>query len=103
MNATRGAGDGTVWAPAPSPAPRVQWVDFRTAPVPRVSPGATTVRRPLRGLSMALLLAENQVHHPAAADVRPLAAAVGEDFLIVAAGVEQRVVKDRHSVEGALL
>src|SRR5262249_24516664 len=54
-------------------------------------------------LTEALLLAEQQVDHPAPADVPIRGAAVGEDALVVTAGVEQRVVQDRQAVVGLLL
>src|SRR6516164_1451548 len=47
----------------------------------------------------ALFLAEQQVQHPAAADVRPGAAAVVEDGGVGAAGVFQRVGEDGHVLE----
>ena len=50
-----------------------------------------------------LLLAEHQVHDPAAADVRPLAPAVAEDLLVGAAGVHQGVGQEGQAVEGPVL
>jgi hypothetical protein len=51
----------------------------------------------------ASTLAQNQIDDPAAADVRPFAAAVGEDFGVVATGVFQRVGEDREAVEGTVV
>src|SRR5690242_439503 len=48
-------------------------------------------------------LAEDGVDGPAAADMRPLAAAVLHEVVVVATGVEQGVGKDGQAVEGALL
>ena len=48
------------------------------------------------------MLAQQEVEHKAAADVRAGAAAVGEDDLVAAAGLFEGVGKDRHALEGAL-
>src|SRR5262245_32416048 len=50
-----------------------------------------------------LRLAEEEIDGPAAADVRPRPAAVGEDVGVGAAGVLQRVRQDRQPLEGPLL
>src|SRR6266508_248415 len=56
------------------------------------------------GMVASLLLLQNQIDHPAAADVDLLGvAAVGKDVLVRAAGVLKGVGEDRHAVEGALL
>src|SRR3954451_6826870 len=52
---------------------------------------------------MASLLSEQEVDHPAAPDVRPGAAAVGEDVGVGAAGVLQRVSQHGQTVEGAVI
>ena len=44
-------------------------------------------------------LPENQIDHPAAADVRTVAAAMCEDVRVIAPGVFERVGKDRHRGE----
>lgn len=43
-----------------------------------------------------ILLAEDQAHHAAAADVGPGAQAVPEQLPVLAAGVLQRILLDRH-------
>src|SRR5436305_1032056 len=62
-----------------------------------------TILKPRSKSGMRSLLAQQQVDDPAAADVRPGAATVRQDGLVVAAGVEQRVGQDGEAVEGALL
>src|SRR5262245_33100046 len=47
-------------------------------------------------LAVGSLLAEHEVNHPVAADVRPVTAAVAQDGFVVAAGVLQRVRETRH-------
>src|SRR4051794_6141871 len=49
------------------------------------------------------LLPKNQIHRPAAADVRPLATQVREQVGTVAARLLQRVGKDGRAVERSLL
>src|ERR1019366_3722730 len=51
----------------------------------------------------ALLLAQNQVHDPAAPDVWPRPSAMAQDFLVVASGLLQGVGQLRHPVEGSLI
>jgi hypothetical protein len=43
-----------------------------------------------------------EIHHPAASDVRPSAAAVAQDVVVRAAGFFQRVGEDGHVLEAAL-
>ena len=50
-----------------------------------------------------LYLTECQADDPAAAHMRPIAAAMGDDLLAVATGVHQGVGEDRHAVEGAFV
>ncbi len=52
---------------------------------------------------MRLLLAKNQVHNPATADVRTVAAAVIENADILAPGILERVGQDGHGTEVATL
>ena len=52
---------------------------------------------------LVLFLSKNQIHDPAPANVRPVAAAMAQDGLVLAAGVHQRVGEDRHSFEGAIV
>jgi hypothetical protein len=47
------------------------------------------------------LLAQQEVDHPAATDVRPLGAAVGEKVGVVATGFLQGICKDGEAVEGS--
>src|SRR5438874_2544513 len=76
---------------------------------PRTRPNATTCqggnssRTEPAGWPHPSRLAEDQVQRPAAAHVRAVAAAMLDEFLVVASGVEQGVGQDGEAVEGALL
>src|SRR5262245_58630925 len=52
---------------------------------------------------LSLLLPEQQIHHPAAADVWTGAAAMGEDVGVLAAGVLKGVGEDRQAVKGTVV
>src|SRR5262245_42761920 len=59
---------------------------------------------PLPASTAAMLPpSEDEIHHPAAADVRTTAAAVVEDVGVVAPRVLQCIRQDRHPVKGFLL
>ena len=49
------------------------------------------------------LLTQHQIHDPAAADVRPVAATMRNDLLLLAAGVHERIGQDRHPLEGLIV
>src|SRR5262249_48098615 len=65
----------------------------------RVRQAAATVPN----LIVPSLLAQDQVHHPAAADVWPWTPAVGEDVGVAAAGVFQGIGEDWQAVECSLI
>src|SRR6516164_6646230 len=52
---------------------------------------------------MALLLPEEQIDHPAAAHMLARLAAVGEDGVVVATGILQRIGEDGEVVEARLV
>ncbi len=54
-------------------------------------------------LDSTLRLPQYQIHDPAPADVRAVAAAVGQDVFVLASRVLEGVGQDRQSVEGTLL
>src|SRR5207237_950920 len=58
---------------------------------------------PTRGQEVRLPFSEEEINGPAPSHVRPLAAAVSEQLLVVALGVEQGIGEDRQAVEGPLL
>jgi hypothetical protein len=50
-----------------------------------------------------LTLAEQQIHHPAAANVLARLTAMVQDISIVATGVFEGIAEDRHALEGTLV
>jgi hypothetical protein len=50
-----------------------------------------------------LVFSEQQIHHPAATNVRPIASTVVQDVLILATGVLKCICQDRHTVESTIL
>src|SRR5262249_51770074 len=59
--------------------------------------------RSIRWADVMLTLAEQQIHHPAAADVFSGLAAMVQDSAIVAAGLFEGIAEYRHALEGALV
>src|SRR5262245_29008369 len=55
---------------------------------------ASTAILPTRGQEMRLLFPEDEINRPAAADVRPLVAAVLDQLLVIATGVKQGIGED---------
>src|SRR5687768_6225082 len=71
------------------------WGGLAAAPVGVAAVDMGHLRRPV----YRLRLAEDQIDHPTAADVRPVDPAVGQDVRAVAPGLFEGVGQDRHRAE----
>src|SRR5262245_9276687 len=63
---------------------------------------ASMARLPTWRQEMRLLFSKDEINRPAPSGMRPRAAAVLEQLLVVATGVEQGIGQDRQAVEGPL-
>src|SRR5262245_39935746 len=84
------------WAWSPATKPLIASMSTRS------STEKQTAKRPAAPLFMiilALFLAQDQINHPAATDMRPWPPAVVQDVATGAAGLLQSVGQDRHAGE----